>query len=203
MAYWAFDYDNAQFLELGSGYSYSYYPQSNGEKSITTIMIDYGRSSGSINKSQYQSTVNSVLATARNKGSDYEKLKYIHDWIINHTSYYRGYTEYEYIREADGPVVYGQAVCEGYSKTFMYLAQSLGFECVCVAGISNGDHMWNMVKLNGQWYNIDVTWDDPIMSDGSNVVRYNYFLISDSQIRYDHVVDNPFTVPSAPQSYAQ
>lgn len=196
-AYWAFDYDNANFLTLGSGYSYSY--DSSTGKAVT-IAIDYGRSSGSVPESQFEATAQSVIAEARQMGSDYEQLKYVHDWIVNNTAYSNNGMPSR--NEADGPVVYGEAVCEGYSKAFMYFAQSLGFECVCIAGYADGEHMWNMVKIGDTWYHVDVTWDDPISSSGPTL-RYNYFLISDSSISRDHSIDNYFPVPSAPYDYQQ
>ena len=200
-AYWAFDYDNPQFLELGSGYVYSY-TIVNGQNIMKSIKIDYGRSAGSVPKSDFDSLTQSVLSKARSQASDYEKLKYVHDWIVNNTVYTN--TDVNYESEADGPVVYGKAVCEGYSKAFMYYAQSMGFECVCAIGSAGGvDHMWNMVKLNGQWYHVDVTWDDPVRSDGTQTLRDDYFLISDSEIREDHVISSPFTLPSAPSGYVQ
>lgn len=200
-AYWAFDYDNPQFLELGSGYSYTFYQGSN---ELINITITYGRESSEVPQAQFDNTMNTVLANAKSLGSDYEQLKYCHDWLVNKSVYYQSNVDTEYIREADGPVVYGTAVCEGYAKAFMYLAQSMGYECVCVAGKGkNESHMWNMVKLGGQWYHVDVTWDDPVMSDGSNRLNHNYFLVSDSQIQVDHTIDTPFTVPTAPQSYPQ
>ena len=200
-AYWAFDYDNPQFLELGSGYSYSYINTGGGPK-IVGITIEYGRTSGAVPQNDFDSIAQNVLANARSMSSDYDKLKYVHDWIINNTRYILADTEYE--SEADGPVVYGRAICEGYSKAFMYFAQSMGFECVCAIGTADGvDHMWNMVKLNGQWYHVDATWDDPVTSDGSQILRHKYFLLSDSEIRRDHFIDTPFVLPSAPYSYVQ
>ena len=195
VAFWAFDYDNPQFLTLGSGYSYSY---NSATRELVDVTIEYGRSAGEVPTSQFESTARSVINDALQMGSDYERLKYIHDWIVNNTSY--TYTGPEYINEADGPVVYGSALCEGYSKAFMYMAQSMGYECICVSGYSNGDHMWNMVKVGGTWYHVDVTWDDPISSSGP-VLRYNYFLVSDSTIGRDHTVDNYIAVPSAPYDY--
>lgn len=201
VAYWAFDYDNPQFLELGSGCQYGYIDLQ-GKKSYVDIDIVYGRTSGEVPQSDFDRRTQSVLASAQAMPSDYEKLKYVHDWIVNNTVYVYSNTNYE--SEADGPVVYGRAICEGYSKAFMYFAQSMGFQCVCVRGVAGGvDHMWNMVKMNGQWYHVDVTWDDPVMSDGSQMLRHKYFLLSDSAIRLDHSINSPFTLPSAPYSYAQ
>lgn len=201
IAYWAFDYDNPQFLELGSGYTYSY-TESNGVQNMKSISINYGRTSGEVPQYDFDRTVQEVLAAAEKMSGDYEKLKYVHDWIVNNTVYLKGETNYE--TEADGPVIYGKAVCEGYAKAFMYFTQSMGYECVCAIGSASGvDHMWNMVKLNGQWYHVDVTWDDPVRSDGKQTLRNDYFLISDSAISRDHVIDSPFTLPTAPNSYLQ
>ena len=81
------------------------------------------------------------------------------------------------------------------------MAQAMGYECVCIAGVSGGGpHMWNMVKVGGLWYHVDVTWDDPISSSGP-MLRYDYFLVSDSTILADHSISNPFAVPSAPNNY--
>ena len=201
IAYWAFDYDNPQFLELGSGYKYSY-TESQGIRSMISLNIIYGRTSGEVPQSEFDRIAQGVIANAQAKPNDYEKLKYVHDWIVNNTVYIKADTDYE--SEADGPVVYGKAICEGYSKAFMYFAQSMGYECVCVIGSAGGvDHMWNMVKIGGQWYHVDTTWDDPVMSDGSQTLRYNYFLLSDSAISQDHSFSTPFTQPSAPYSYIQ
>ena len=200
VTYWAFDYDNPQFLELGSGCKYGYV-EWRGKTTYVEINIDYGRTPGEVPQSEFDRITKNVLANAQTMSSDYEKLKYVHDWIVNNTVYLYANTDYE--SEADGPIVYGKAICEGYSKAFMYFAQSMGFECVCVRGYANVDHMWNMVKLYGQWYHVDVTWDDPVMSDGSQMLRHSYFLLSDSEIRRDHSINSPFALPSAPYSYVQ
>jgi len=193
--YWAFDYDNAQFLTLGSGYTYKY----RDDGTVVEIGIQYGRGAGEVPTDNFKSAAQSVISAAQQFGSDYDRLKYIHDWLVNNTTYTQNGSLSE--SEADGPVVYGKALCEGYSKAFMYMAQEMGYECVCIAGTSGGGpHMWNMVKLGGSWYHVDVTWDDPVSSSGP-ILRHNYFLVSDSTIRADHIIDNPFAVPSAPNDY--
>ncbi len=198
-AFWAFDYDNPQFLTLGSGYSYYYYPSTGYLQSFT---IKYGRTDSEIRAIQqtFDTTVKRVVDAAKTQFSDYSKLKYIHDWIVNNTDY--TLTGPAYKSEADGAVVYGKALCEGYSKAFMYMAQELGFECICVVGNANNSaHMWNMVKLDGSWYHVDVTFDDPIMSNGSKVLSHDYFLLSTYQIRSTHTINNPISVPTATRSY--
>lgn len=198
-AFWAFDYDNPQFLTLGSGYSYYYYPSTGYLQSFT---IKYGRTDSEVKAIQqkFDTTIKSVVDAAKSQFSDYAKLKYIHDWIVNNTDY--TLTGPAYKSEADGAVVYGKALCEGYSKTFMYMAQELGFDCICVVGNANDSaHMWNMVKLDGSWYHVDVTFDDPIMSNGSKMLSHDYFLLSTYQIRSTHTINNPINVPTATRSY--
>lgn len=198
IAYWAFDYDNPQFLQLGSGYMIKAYE--NDKAHPVFVSIDYGRTAGQVSQASFERAANNIIAQASQMPTDYEKLLYIHDWLVNNTVYSFNGAQYDY--EADGPLVYGRGVCEGYSKAFMYLAQSMGFECVCAVGSGKGvDHMWNKVKLYGEWYNVDVTWDDPIRSNGANSLRYDYFLISDYEISGDHRVDNFFPLPAAYNSY--
>lgn len=141
-----------------------------------------------------------VIAEAKTLKSDYEKALLFHDWIINRTDYISNGEKYTW--RMDGPIIQRKSVCEGYSKAFTYLCQSVGIECFCVTGTGNGGaHMWNMVKIDGTWYHADVTWDDPISWDGRPILKYDYFLISEGKIKQDHTIENNFKRPSAPYSY--
>lgn len=198
IAYWAFDYDNPQFLELGSGYQMKVYADERTRPA--SVIILYGRTAAEVSQSLFEQFADDIIEKAAEKATDYEKLLYIHDRIVDNTVYTDNGERYNY--EADGPLVYGKAVCEGYSKAFMYLAQSVGIDCVCVIGKANDEeHMWNLVKLYGEWYNVDVTWDDPVRSDGANVLRHNYFLVSDYDISDTHELEEIVPVPSAPNTY--
>lgn len=199
-AFWAFDYDNPQFLELGSGFQMKVL--ANDQTSVISVLILFGRTPAEVSNSLFEDFADDIIQQAAEKPTDYDKLLYIHDRIVDNTVYSSNGELYEY--EADGPLVYGKAVCEGYAKAFMYLAQSLGFECVCVIGTANGEeHMWNLVKLYGMWYNVDVTWDDPIRSDGADVLRHDYFLISDYEIGKTHEVEEIIALPEAPNTYVR
>lgn len=198
--YWAFDYDNPQFIELGNGYGYNYTGSSVTSLKSNQLRADENGDGYASLRSEFESAAQNVLNGARQQPEGYEQLLYIHDWIVNNTEYRRNGPAYIY--EADGAIVHGIALCEGYSKSFMYLAQSLGYSCVCVCGKANGeDHMWNMVELDGNWYHVDATWDDPVALDGSQTLRHDYFLISDSTIREDHYIETPFTIPKAGHDY--
>ena len=139
-----------------------------------------------------------IVEEANKQPTDYEKLKYIHDWIADNTVYLDDDTKDE-IRTADGPILSGIALCSGYTRAFQYLAQSLGFDCIYVSGIGNTiSHAWNMVELDGEWYNVDVTWDD------GDTVNYAYFLKGEKTFTAsgtEHIPDSGFTYPEAHLDY--
>lgn len=195
--FWACDYDNPLLFNIKDGYSATCY----GER-IADVNIKYCKTAAQTAdtlKKIEQATAD-VLDEAKKLSSDAERVRLFHDWIINRTVYtLKGES---YISETDGPILYGKALCEGYSRAFSYLCQSVGIECVCISGTADGGgHMWNMVKVDGKWYHIDVTWDDPLTSTGEQVLRSNYFLLSDAQMLKDHKISNAFTVPTAPSPY--
>lgn len=202
-AFWAFDYENPQFLRLGSGYEITYVENRVSNK-IKSVKILYGRDAGETNQAAFEARAETVLDAARELETDYERLKYVHDWLVNNTTYTKG--DDPSLREADGAVVNGQAVCEGYAKAFMYFAQKLGYQCICSVGVANlEDHMWNMVKIGNAWYNVDVTWDDPDdtknIVDGVSNLRHDYFLINDAELRLDHRVVRPVMLPNSPKGF--
>ena len=81
--------------------------------------------------------------------------------------------------EAFGIMVKGKGVCESYSRAFQYLCQRIGLECILVVGDCDGEgHMWNMIQLEGDWYHMDLTWDDG--DDGE--IYYDFFNISDKEL---------------------
>lgn len=120
--------------------------------------------------------------------SDYEKVKTIHDYIINLASY-----DTTYMKSSVYDILVDKtAVCEGYTLAAYRLFTDAGLECKIISGRGNGEaHAWNIVKVDGQWYNIDLTWDDPITNTGEQMLRYDYFLKSESDFT-DHVRDREF-----------
>lgn len=128
---------------------------------------------------------------------DREKVKIVHDWLCRNVAYDPGnysagkYPSSDYTME--GPIFEAKAVCRGYAETFQWMMELCGVECDIVTGKANGgSHAWNQVKVDGKWYNIDVTWDDPVPDSGYGVVYgYEYFLISNAQINSDHKPDGP------------
>ncbi len=197
-AYWAFDYDNPQFFWLSNTFSCSYY----WDGTAVFAEMVYGRTekeSAEI-KTSFDAAAEKIISKAMEKDDEFERVRVLHDELINMTKYTG--TGGAYISEADGPLVYGKALCEGYSKAFMYLCQSVGVPCICICGLANGDHMWNMVYIDGDWYHVDVTFDDPInISTGEDMLRDTYFCVSTDTIREDHGIDNIIAIPKAEKDY--
>ena len=117
--------------------------------------------------------------------SDYDIAKALHDYLVLNCEYdmrlYSGgmpstaYTAY-------GALVDHTAVCAGYAKAYELLMEAAGIPCEYVSGYATGNHGWNVAEIDGEWYHVDTTWDDPI-PDREGYVRYNYFLKSDSYMR--------------------
>ncbi len=196
-AYWAFDYDNAQFYWLGNGYSYGVY----ADGTTATVEIAYSRTKkeAAAIKDAFDAAAGKIISEALQKEDEFERVRVLHDELINMTKY--TLSGGAYISEADGPLVYGKALCEGYSKAFMYLCQSIGVPCICVIGTSGGGHMWNMAYIDGDWYHVDVTWDDPVTNTGEDVLRDDYFCVSTDTITEDHVIQNIIATPKADKDY--
>ncbi len=133
--------------------------------------------------------------------TEFDKIVYLHDFIIKNCNYD---LNAENIYTAYGALVDGKAVCEGYSKAMALLCNSIGIDCILVTGTAKGQpHMWNMIKYNGEWYHMDLTWDDPVGSKDifdDDYVQYDYFNITTDQIMKDHTVINEtyfFKLPTA------
>lgn len=123
--------------------------------------------------------------------SDYERELLIHDYIVDRTSYH-DYQGNNNVFTMHGVFVDKKAVCQGYADAFYYLCTLAGIDSVLVFGDTideNGKiipHAWNVVRIEGDWYQVDATWDDPVSSDGKNQKSYQYFNITDKEIRLDH-----------------
>lgn len=146
-------------------------------------------------------TAEEIASHAQTLGSDYDKVKYFHDVLVGGCEYS---SETPDAYRAYGALVGGRAVCEGYAKAFELLCGYVGIPCLPVGGSAkdaDGNsqlHMWNKVQLDGEWYNVDCTWDDPVGGESFGA-RYDYFLLSDRDISANHTEDSGafMTLPRA------
>lgn len=106
-----------------------------------------------------------------------ENIKTFHDYIINNTKYdSNNTTGVSNINSstAYGVLIDGVGICSGYTDAMQLFLEKLGVKNY---RISSSTHEWNLVYVEGNWLHLDLTWDDPIMSDGSNALYHDYFLI--------------------------
>lgn len=129
--------------------------------------------------------------------TDYEKIKRVHDYVIENTEYDQSLSE-KNIYNIYGALMQHISVCEGYSKSIKYLLDAANIPCIIVCGIGsnskgeNESHSWNYVKIGDLWYAIDSTWDDPvIIGTGyiSNNIYTKYFLKGSDDFFKDHLED--------------
>lgn len=176
-----------------------------GELSINEVVLskaenasylteDVGTSEEVKNRVKYLEDIRTKIASQLNGYTEYEKIKFLHNWMIDKFTYDQSNSN------PNAYNVYGafstrSVVCEGYSRAFKYILDGLGIESVIVSGTATNSagveepHMWNYVRINEKWYAIDVTWDDPIIADGGTLteeMRYKYFLKGSNEFLTNH-----------------
>lgn len=148
---------------------------------------------------QIEQVKNQIL---QNKtGNTYEDIKMVHDYLVDNINYESSLSK-QNIYNIYGALVNRECVCEGYARAFKYLLDELNIPCIMVIGTgtnSQGEtenHAWNYVQLDGNWYAVDTTWDDPVVIGGgtaSEESRYKYFLVGREIIDQDHSPSGQFT----------
>lgn len=114
--------------------------------------------------------------------NDHQKAKAIHDWIVTKLAYDTTLVSHS---AYDG-LSKGRTVCQGYALLTYEMMKQAGIPVRIVEGSSRGQsHAWNLVQLGGRWYHMDTTWDNPVPDVKGRVV-YNYYNVTDAQLRADH-----------------
>lgn len=120
--------------------------------------------------------------------SDYEKEVALHDYLVRNCKYSQDVSQPagSDIYRAYGALVNGDAVCNGYAEALQLLFACAGIESQFVIGTADGvDHAWNLVQLDGVWYHLDATWNDPI-PDQKNVAIHSFFNVTDEIMSQSH-----------------
>lgn len=136
-----------------------------------------------------KSATSQIMNDLKNLSSDYDKIKRVHDYLIETIEY----TKTENAYNIYGALVEKKCVCEGYALAFQYFMNELDINSIIVCGdVKYGDgtlwllgdkHAWNYVKVDGNWYAVDTTWDDVENRE------YKYFLKGQTSMDIDHTVD--------------
>lgn len=131
---------------------------------------------------------------------EYEVAKAAYEYIINTTQYDLNAPDNQNICSV---FLHGRSVCQGYAKAYQYLLQKEGIQAVLVTGKANQDgHAWNLVKINGAYYYVDVTWGDAsyILSESQEIenlppINYDYLLVTTEDICETHQLDELYILP--------
>ena len=155
-------------------------------------------------KAKLEEHVCEILKMAPNTEDEYEKVKYVFEYIILHTEYDTASVDNQNICSV---FLNGRSVCQGYAKAVQYLLREMGIASSLVIGtVRQGDgHAWNMVSVNDNWYYLDATWGDAFylfgneeqkeMINNESSVNYDYLCVTTEQIQQTHTIDMPVVLP--------
>ena len=162
----------------------------------TSVKLDYTVQNDELiaAKKKFNIAVASVLKNLPS-GNDFEREEYINNYIIDNCRYDEEAAENDDVQgnenDAYGALVDGKAVCEGYTRAFQLLCNKANIDCVLLSGTADSDnHAWNGVKIGGDWYQIDVTWDDV---DDFIYDSHEYFNLTDSLMYEEHTLSPKYS----------
>lgn len=184
------------------GYSYMRYSRGN-EILYLTFSGKYTYSLEETKSLQFSIDryVSQCFAGISQYDSDYDKVKYIYEYIINHTEYVLDSPDNQNILSV---FLHGESVCQGYAKATQYLLERLGVQCTMVVGkVESGEgHAWNLVLIDGAYYYVDTTWGDAsyrlegqIVPDMTIPISYEFLNITTEQLLKTHIIDSVVPMP--------
>lgn len=162
-----------EFFYIGSSFSFSNVTVGS-QKMATGIKPTYlyNAAQTAAHRAQYNAMVQAIADSVPD-GSDFDKLLYLHDYFVANFTY-----DYNYqIRDAYNFFLEKEGVCQAYMLALIATANACGIESVPVTSTPM-KHAWNLVKLDGKWYHVDLTWDDSVSLP--SMTSYRYFLQSDT-----------------------
>lgn len=211
-AFEAFNYDNPEVFYLNANKMYlNIETTTTGSRKKYNVFVSSGNENNYFtdefsSKAQVDNAINQVRqirnqVISRRTGNTYQDIKMVHDYLVDNIEYDTSISK-PHIYTIYGALINKVCVCEGYARAFKYIMDGLNIPCVMVMGEATNsqgqreNHAWNYVQINGKWYAIDVTWDDPVVYGGGRVTnesRYKYFLKGSNSFNQDHVPSGQFT----------
>lgn len=131
--------------------------------------------------------IDSIISNMPRCRNDFEKELYLHDYIVKNTQY--EINKKPLSNTAYGALVENKSACVGYAQAMKMLLNKADIQCITVCGEADDgkrseNHMWNQVKLSGQWYNLDPTWDDAVGE--TPTLTHKFFNLTDSELKKTH-----------------
>ena len=142
-------------------------------------------------RAEFDRAVSEVISMIDPTDSEYEKELAIHDYLTGNVTYDRELTKYSAVERytqpgcrSYGALIHKRTICTGYTHAFQYLCYMVGINSGRVYGKG---HVWNSVKVDGEWYQADVTWDDPLdENDCDGYQHHRYFNLTSEQMYEVH-----------------
>lgn len=168
--------DHPELFWLETGYSCKYLRNGN----CVEITLKYNAAAENLEEArqEFDSRAGQILSGAQALGSNAEKERFVHDSLMQSVEYVLNAPMNQ---SAYSALVQGRSVCAGYARAFQYMMQQLGIPCYYCTGYAGEDHAWNIVKMDTDYYNVDVTWDD------TDTPTYDYFNKSDREFGTTHI----------------
>lgn len=124
---------------------------------VTTIYPGYDSSYSDTDIANFNQRLNQIIASVDTTWPILEKVLYLHDYLVTNVEYDQTYSKYN----AYNALVEGSSVCQGYSLAMICLMNNIGVDCDIITS-RNLNHAWNLIALNGEYFYVDATWDDPL-----------------------------------------
>ena len=193
--------DHPELFWIDNQYEYTYDPDDGSIQDISFDFLDFANTPDKLQNAKvaFEKAADDILDSARSQPFMVERERAIHDYICKNTTYDESAP---YNQSAYSVIVLHRSVCAGYSRAFQYLMNRAGLTCYYVPGTTtdssiageDGAHAWNIVYLDGEYYNIDVLWDDTASETYGEDV-YPFFNLSDSAFLYHARVELALSLP--------
>ena len=170
--------NHPELFAVNRTYRYSYYTNDN----IADLLFTYTMTKPQYTTAlaTYNAEINRIVSGIQPTFTDLEKVVYVHDYLASNFEYDQSltiYDAYQFLTLKTG-------VCQSYMLTFMGIMNRLGITTM-PAYSDTDNHTWNLVYLDGSWYHLDVTFDDPT-SDRTGIAKHGYLLISSAKLATDN-----------------